>query len=212
MIHDIDLVLSMVRLAAPQGGRHWGCRFSAATKTWPTPGWSSNAAAWPSLSASRVSYEPVRRMQVWADRAFAAVDFAARTTTLVRPSETLLRRQFHVDQLTPEQVEYYRKHFAEEHLPRQHKQFGDVDALVLELQDFVESIRTPRQPRVNGAAGRDAVAVAEQILACIHAGQSSREAGPVETPATLRPSAVPAPHFDLSSIAAASPSSRREAG
>ncbi len=123
-----------------------------------------------------------------------------------------MRRQFHVDELSPEQVEHYRKHFAEEHLPRVHKQFGDVDALMLELQDFVESIRTPRQPRVNGAAGRDAVAVAERILACIHAGRSSREAEPVEMPALSRPSAVPAPHFDLSSIAAAAPLSHREAG
>ena len=105
------------------------------------------------LSASRVSYEPARRMQVWAERAFAAVDFAARTTTLVRPSETLLRRQFHVDELTPEQLEYYRKHFAEEHLPREQKQFRDgrrPDAGVARLR---RAIRTPRQPRVNGAGG-----------------------------------------------------------
>jgi hypothetical protein len=45
----------------------------------------------------------------------------------------------------------------------------------LELQDFVESIRTLRQPRVSGAAGRDAVAVAEQILACIAAGRDTAD-------------------------------------
>ncbi len=72
------------------------------------------------------------------------MDFATRTTSLVRPSETLLRRQFHVDDLTPEQVVYYREHLAEEHLPREQKQFPAVDALVLELQDFVDAIRTPR--------------------------------------------------------------------
>ena len=31
------------------------------------------------LSASRVSYEPVRKMHVWAARAYANIDFAART-------------------------------------------------------------------------------------------------------------------------------------
>ena len=211
MVHDIDLVLAMagspVRKVDATGLTILGGHEDVANARLE---FESGCVA--VLSASRVSYEPARRMQAWTDRAFAAVDFAARTTTLVRPSETLLRRQFHVDELTPEQVEHYRKHFAEEHLPRLHKQFGDVDALMLELQDFVESIRTPRQPRVNGAAGRDAVAVAEQVLACIHAGQSSREAEPVETPTILRPSAVPAPHFDLSSIAAATPLSQREAG
>jgi predicted dehydrogenase len=211
MVHDIDLALAMagspVRKVDATGLSILGGHEDVANARLE---FESGCVA--VLSASRVSYEPVRRMQAWADRAFAAVDFAARTTTLVRPSETLLRRQFHVDELTPEQIEHYRKHFAEEHLPRLHKQFGDVDALMLELQDFVESIRSPRQPRVNGAAGRDAVAVAERILACIHAGQSSREVEPVEMPAMSRPSTVPAPHFDLSSIAAASPASRREAG
>ena len=47
--------------------------------------------------------------------------------------------------------------------------FDAVDALALELDDFIESIRTPRQPRVTGEAGRDALAVAEQILARIDA-------------------------------------------
>ena len=50
----------------------------------------------------------LRRMQVWSAEGFAAVDFAARTATLVRPSETLRRRRFHVDGLTPEGVDYYR--------------------------------------------------------------------------------------------------------
>ena len=211
MVHDIDLVLAMagspVRKVDATGLSILGGHEDVANARLE---FESGCVA--VLSASRVSYEPARRMQAWADRAFAAVDFAARTTTLVRPSETLLRRQFHVDQLTPEQVEHYRKHFAEEHLPRLHKQFGDVDALMLELQDFVESIRAPRQPRVNGAAGRDAVAVAERILACIHAGQSSRDGRAGRTPAMPRPSVVPAPHFDLSSIAAASPLTQREAG
>ena len=129
----------------------------------------------------------------------------------MRPSETLLRRQFHVDQLTPEQVDYYREHLAEEHLPREQKQFPAVDALVLELQDFVDAIRTPRQPRVSGAAGRDAVAVAEQILQRIAAHAWGEPAQPsAEVPAVSRPSVVPAPHFDISSIAA--PPAQREAG
>ena len=163
------------------------------------------------LSASRVSYEALRRMQVWSPRAFAGIDFASRTTTLVRPSETLLRRQFNVDGLTPEQVEYYRKHLVEEHLPREQKQFDAVDALALELQDFVDAIRTPRLPRVSGAAGRDAVAVAEQILERIHAHtwESSPDA-PVGPLATPRSSVVPAPHFDTSPVSA--PFVRRAAG
>ena len=116
------------------------------------------------LSASRVSYEQVRRLSVWSAAGFAAVDLAARTATLVRPSETLLRRRFCVDGLTPEGVEHYRAHFAEEHLPREQLAFDAVDALALELDDFIGAIRASHEPRVGGEAGRDALAVAEQIL------------------------------------------------
>ncbi len=198
MIHDIDLVLSLVRSPL--------CKVDAVG--FSVVGGEEDAAnarlefecgCVATLSASRVSYEPVRRMHVWSSRAFAAIDLAARTTTLVRPSEALLRRQFQVERLTPEQVDYYRGHFAEEHLPREHKQFEAVDALALELQDFVDAIRAPRQPRVTGAMGRDALAVAEQILVRIGDHAWDRAAGAPAGPlATPQPSIVPAPHFDLS--------------
>lgn len=210
MIHDIDLVLSMVRsplrrvdaLGLSVLGGHedvanarleFGCGCVAA------------------LSASRVAHEPVRKMHIWAPRGYANLDFATRTTTLVRPSETLLRRQFHPEQLTHEQLEYYREHLVAEHLPREQKRFDAVDALALELQDFVDSILTPRQPRVTGEAGRDALAVAEQVLACIHthAWDSSSE-GPTGPEAVPYPRIAPAP--DFSAPAADLPTIERKAG
>jgi predicted dehydrogenase len=188
MIHDIDLVLSLVRsplrsvdaVAVSLLGGHEDTAHARLTFA---DGCMAN------LSASRVSCEPVRKMQVWAARAFADIDLAARTTSLVRPSETLLRGEFHADRLSPDQVEHYKTHLAEEHLPRELKSYEAVDALALELEDFVDSIRTVRQPRVNGQAGRDALAVAEQILASIaaHCGQSDAE----------YPRIIPAPHRDL---------------
>ena len=64
----------------------------------------------------------------------------------------------------------------------------------LELDDFIESIRMVRQPRVNGQAGRDALAVAEQILASIAANRGEEET------AAVYPRILPTPHFDLSAI------------
>ena len=193
MIHDIDLVLSLVRsplrsvdaLGVSLLGGH---EDAAHARLAFADGCVAN------LSASRVSYEPVRKMQVWAARAYANIDLAARTTSLVRPSETLLRGDFHADQLSPEQVEHYKTHLAEEHLPREQKSYDAVDALALELEDFVESIRTVRQPRVNGQAGRDALAVAEQVLASIAANRGEEET------AAVYPRILPTPHFDLSAI------------
>jgi predicted dehydrogenase len=166
MIHDIDLALSMV------GGRVQNVEALGAAVVGPHEDVANARLEFEngcvaSLSASRVSYETVRRMHAWSADGFAAVDFAARTLTTVRPSETLVNRQFDVEQLTPQELDYQRTHFAEEHLPKRQETFEAVDALALETADFIESIRTPREPLVSGEAGRDALAVAERILACL---------------------------------------------
>ncbi len=116
MIHDIDLVLSLVE------GPLWkvealGVSVLGGHEDVANARLEFECGCVATLSACRVSHEPVRRMQVWSSRAFAGIDFAARTATLVRPSKTLRGRQFHLDQLTPEQLEHQRGHFAEEHLP-----------------------------------------------------------------------------------------------
>jgi predicted dehydrogenase len=210
MIHDLDLVLSMVRspvlevealglsvLGGHEDVAHARLRFE------------SGCVA--TLSASRVSYEAVRRMQVWSPRAMADVDLATRTTTVIRPSETLVARRFDVHSLSAEQVEHYKEHLLADHLPREEIQSEAVDALQLELDDFVQSIRTSRPPRVSGRQARDAVALAEQILAKIHThawdDAPDGSVGPLATP---RPSVIPAPHWHLAPRHA--PIERKEAG
>jgi predicted dehydrogenase len=210
MIHDLDLVLWMVRSPLKRV-EAIGLSVLGGHEDVANARLEFRSGCIATLSASRVSYEAVRRMQAWSPRAFASVDFATRTTSVVRPSETLLQRRFQVDSLAPEQVEHYRTHLAEEHLPRTVSSFENVDAIALELQDFVESIRAPRAPRVTGQHGRDAVAVAEEILARIggHAWDDQPEGlfGPLAIPA---PHVVPAPHFSQFPVAA--PLERREAG
>ena len=189
MIHDIDIVLSLVRsplrsvdaLGVAILGGHEDVAHARLE-------FQSGCVA--NLSASRVSYEPARKMQIWSPGSYANIDFGARTATLVRPSETLLRGEFRADRLTPEQVEHYKTHLAEEHLPREQKTFEAVDALALELEDFVDSILSARQPRVSGEAGRDALAVAEQILASI----ANHAWDPASQPTTV-PAAVPYPRI-----------------
>ena len=146
MIHDIDLVLSLVR-SPLRKVEALGFSVLGGQEDVANARLEFNSGCVATLSASRVSYETVRRMHVWSAAGFAAVDFANRTATMVRPSETLRRRQFRVDGLTPKDLEHHRTHFAEEHLPRTRQTLAAVDALALEQDDFVESIRTGRAPR-----------------------------------------------------------------
>jgi predicted dehydrogenase len=162
------------------------------------------------LSASRVSCEPVRRMQVWTPRAFAAIDFASRSSTLVRPDSAIADRRLDLDSLASQDADG-RQRALEGLLPRERRQSEPVDALLLELNDFVESIRHGRAPRVPGEQGRDAVALAERILAKIaaHAWDDKADGlvGPLAIP---RPSVIPAPHWQ--SARGRSGRRRREAG
>ena len=93
MIHDIDLVLSLVRSPLRKVDA-LGISVLGGHEDVANARLEFECGCVATLSASRVSYEPVRRMQVWSAEAFAGIDFASRTATLVRPSETLRRRRF----------------------------------------------------------------------------------------------------------------------
>ncbi len=212
MIHDIDLVLSMVR-SPLRKVEAMGLSVVGGHEDVANARLEFQSGCVANLSASRVSFEALRRMHVWSPRCFASVDFNTRKTTLVHPSETLLSRRFDVDALKPDEVDYYIKNFADEHLGREELEFEAVDALALEIQDFAESIRAPRVPRVSGAAGRDAIAVAQQILARIetHAWDDAVD-GPAGPMAAPRRGVIPAPHFDLARKPSDIPLPKREAG
>jgi predicted dehydrogenase len=166
MIHDIDLAISMAGCRV-QNVEAIGTAVVGPHEDVANARLEFENGCVASLSASRVSYECIRRMHAWSSEGFASIDFATRKLTTVRPSETLSRGKYHVDKLTPQELEYQKAHFAEEHLPKREQTFDAVDNLALESADFVTAIRTGRDPLVTGEAGRDALAVAERILACL---------------------------------------------
>jgi predicted dehydrogenase len=169
MIHDLDVVLSLVRSpldsidalgATILGGQEDVAQARLVFRN----GCVAN------LSASRVSYRQIRQMQIWSRGGFAGIDFATRSATLVRPSESVLQGTFQPETLSPERKAYLKEHLFEELLPLSTVQCEATNALADELRDFVGSIRGEHDPRVTGEQGRDALAVAEQILAKIGHG------------------------------------------
>ena len=168
MIHDLDLVLSIAR-SRVQKVDAVGLAVVGRDEDVASARIQFQNGCAANLTVSRVSRESARRMKVWSSQAFADIDFAARTSALVRPSEALRQGAFHLDELSPIQVEEHRRTFAAEHLPCEQLQFEAVDALALEVADFVDAIRTPRQPLVDGQSGRNAVALAETIIDRIQA-------------------------------------------
>jgi predicted dehydrogenase len=196
MIHDLDLVLSLVRSPVRQvealGISVLGQHEDAASARIV---FENGCVA--TLNASRVSYQASRTMQVWTSGGFAALDFSTRTATLVQPAEALQSRCLQVDTLPAEGLTEVKEQLFTTLLPRQQFQPEPVDAITAELIDFTDSIRQGRAPRVSGEQARDALALAEQILHEIDAHQwDGHAAGRIGPHAVPRPSVIPAPHFD----------------
>lgn len=208
MIHDLDVVLDLVRsplrsvsaLGLALVGRHEDVAHARLE-------FENGCIA--HLSASRVSSSMRRQMQVWSSYALGTIDFAARTASIMRPSETLLRRALDLEQATAETAAHLKDHLLEEHLPVEHLRVETRNALADELHDFVESVRTGRAPRVDGQQGLAALRVADQILASIgHHAWDGTETGAVGPLATPPPPTLRGPHWDF----APHPTPRREAG
>ncbi len=209
MIHDIDLVLSLVgcgvrrveALGLAIFGRHEDVAHARLI-------FENGCVA--NLTASRASRSPARSLQVWSGRGMATLDLAARTATIIQPSAALLSRSVDQEHLLPEERNRLRTTLLDEHLPQEALCVSPCDPLSAELADFCESIRDGRSPRVPGEAGRDAISVAESILARIatHSwdGSGYGPQGPLlaEPPHVLR---GPHWHYADSTVAAR----RREA-
>jgi predicted dehydrogenase len=206
MIHDLDLVLSIARSPVKKVDAV-GLKVVDKDEDIASARIQFESGCVANLTVSRVNHEALRRMQVWSRQTHASIDFASRTTTLVRPSKTLQQGAFHLDDIPADKLEQHRQQFATEHLPCEQLRFDAVDALALEVQDFAEAIRTARQPLVTGQAGRDAVALAETILQSIHAQWDAVKAG---STTEVHPCIIPIPH--ISPAANSSFAKFREAG
>lgn len=200
MIHDLDLILQLVggpvqrvdALGLSAVGPHED--FAEARIVFQN---GCTAA----LTASRVSHEPVRRMQLWQADRFATVDFAARTARVVRP-RSAAEAGIAAAMLSPAAVEQHKAQWLSELLPSEELAFEPFDALTLELRQFIDSVRAPRLQLATRETGRDAVALAEQIVAEIarHAWDDKIDGavGPHARPAVPF---VPQPRFSSEIVA-----------
>lgn len=208
MIHDLDVVLSLAKSEVTDVqavgisvlGQHEDMADARVT-------FANGCVA--NLTASRVSYRMERAMEIFTPRSFVMIDFGLRTTTVVQPNEAILGRTFDLDTLTGEQRNHLKTHLFDEVLQKETVEGAQGNAIADEQQDFVESIRAGRAPRVTGAQGRDVLVLAEQILESIasHAwdGTESGRIGPFAAPA--RP-ILRGPHWDMAGQSVA----HREAG
>ncbi|MDA7979042.1 MAG: Gfo/Idh/MocA family oxidoreductase [Pirellulales bacterium] len=195
MIHDLDLILSMNASPVEQVdavgvavlGGHEDLANARLT-------FADGCVA--NVSASRISPQPTRRMQVFSKSGFARLDFAGRCATVIRPSELIASGQFTLDDVLPaSQAEAVARVLTEESVTP-----PPVDQLTEELSEFAACIQSSEPPRCGGAEACRAIEVAEMVLSSIAQHHWTDE--PAPAPAILR-----GPHWDR----VATPAEHREA-
>jgi predicted dehydrogenase len=208
MIHDIDLVLSLVG-APPRDVEALGIAVLGPHEDVAHARLTFDSGCVATLNASRVSPTTTRRMHIWSQEGFSWIDFAGRKSSAVVPSDAIRERRIDVPAMSCEEREALKRDLFTHHLTQQEFDIAACDQILAELDDFVGSIRDGRTPQVTGQHGRDAIAVAERILDKIAThpwdGALGGRTGPLAAP---RADIIPAPHFRTP---AAVPWQRKEA-
>jgi predicted dehydrogenase len=143
MIHDLDIVLSLVKDTVVRldavGGRLFSDHEDIAKATLY---FSRGCRA--DLTASRVSLKKQRKIRVFQKDAYLSLDYSDKSLQVVRKKEGPLKSVLDLSVSRPK-IE-----------PR--------DALETELRHFIRCVKEGRAPLVGGRHGRDALELALEIL------------------------------------------------
>jgi predicted dehydrogenase len=193
MIHDLDLVLSMISAPVHSVAAVGLCLFGehediANARIEFEDGSVAN------LTASRASFTPTRKMRIWGAEGYASLDFATKEATLIRPSEQLRHGRLDLDGVDLSQPTAVREHLFGKILRMDRVQTDGREPLALELEDFVSAARGLSRPRVSGEDALRAIRLADQVLRCVETHRWDSESVPAALAMVDAPSVLRGPH------------------
>jgi predicted dehydrogenase len=160
MIHDLDLVLTLIREPVVDV-RASGIAVVSPHIDIATARIEFASGAVANLTASRLARDRVRRLRIFQPAGYFSLDLAAGTGEYIRlrPGAAAALTAGTVDLLAAiEQVRL---------------KAPDAQPLLLELQSFVDTVRTGGVPAVTGRDGLAAVALAARVLGAMRQHQGS---------------------------------------
>jgi predicted dehydrogenase len=178
MIHDLDLVLALVQ-APVRTVAALGVAVLGGNEDMAQARVTFQNGCVAELKASRIHPTPVRTMHVFGPEGFAGVDFAHRHLTLMQPAELLQKRKMDSRHLDAQTLASLKSELFSRYVQVQELDCNAGDQLTRELQEFLHCVRTGQRPRVDGMAGRDALALAGRILESLHSHAWEGAEGPV---------------------------------
>lgn len=190
MIHDIDLLLSLVRSPA-RTVDGVGLALFGQHEDIANVRISFENGCVANLTASRAAATAARHMRVWAPEGYVGIDFSRRGLKFIQPSEQFRRHGLGARKLEPSVLAMLKTEMFGRHFEVLHLDCNQGDQLTTELQHFVQCVRTGATPRVSGEDGRDAIALATRIIDSIRShpweGRADGPTGPTQLPAPLGP-------------------------
>jgi predicted dehydrogenase len=166
MIHDLDLVLALVKSPIRSVEAFGGAVFTPAEDMASAIIKFENGAV-AHLTANRVALKPLRRMRVFSRDGYASLDFQTAQGMVVTKSEGWDFQKLDLDGIDKGQVGDLWKFVFDGLLRVEQLKLDTGNPLQEELVDFLRCVRDRSRPLVSGADGVAAVAAAEQVLAAI---------------------------------------------
>ena len=160
MIHDLDVVLSLTKSPVKEV-RAVGLPVLSPKVDIANVRVEFESGCVANFTASRVSTEQVRKLRLFQPHEYLSLDFARQELLTIKVDPALLAQLIagaHASSLGEAEGSHPSRGLSLEKLdpPR-------AEPLRLELEDFLSAVRHRTQPRVTGAAGRAALALALEI-------------------------------------------------
>lgn len=158
MIHDIDAVLSVVKSDVKHISAS-GVAVMTETPDIANVRIEFNNGCVANLTSSRISMKKMRKMRLFQKDAYIGIDFLSKSTEIIKLKGVEDANAFAFDIETPNGVRT---------IAITSPQVPQVNAIKMELQEFIKAIKNNTRPIVNEIDGLRAMEVAHQILEKIY--------------------------------------------
>jgi len=164
MIHDIDLVVSLVNSPLVDA-RAIGVSVFGPHEDIAQARLEFEDGTVANLTASRCSFQPARTISWFSEAGFVAADLSAGEVQHVGLSSMIDPASFRdIQQRDSSQINDIQSSLFDSVLPQTKEQVSPQNAIECEHLDFANAIRTQTSPTVTGRQGGRAVKIAESIL------------------------------------------------
>jgi predicted dehydrogenase len=166
MIHDLDLVLALVKSPIRSVDAFGGSVFTPAEDMASAIIKFENGAV-AHLTANRVALKPLRKMRVFSREGYVSLDFQNAQGMVVKKAPGWDFGQLDLERMDKGQMGDLWKFVFDGLLKVENMALDSGNPLQEELVEFLGCVRERRTPSVTGEDGVAAVAAAEQVLAAI---------------------------------------------